>query len=261
LLIALLTDFGTRDATVASLKAALLQRLPHATLVDICHHVPQHSQREAAKLMSDYPAFFPAGTIHVAIVAPFVGKRPAMTLVTWNEQHYLAPDNGLLPAALPKEALTDARLCYSALRPHNLQEWLNATAEAIDRIASHSANQYPGMSLQTIPPEIQIDHSGSVLECRIIHADRYGNLTLNINTLQLQQNLGDKFSIEIMRNNPITSIHNHYADVPIGAPLCRITRRGMLQLAVNHGSAAQLLGVDTTDASKLFYHTVRIAAT
>lgn len=211
-------------------------------------------------MMSDYPSFFPPGTIHVAIVSPFVGKRPAMSFVKWNGQYYIAPDNGLLPAALPPEALGNARLCYTAPRPHKLPEWLNATANTIADIATDSTHGYPAMQLQSIPPEIQIDHSGSVLECRIIHADRYGNLTLNINARQLHQNLGDRFAIEIMRNTPITSIHNHYTDAAIGTPLCRITRTGMLQLAVNHGSAAQLLGVDTTDASKLFYHTIRIAA-
>jgi hypothetical protein len=259
--IALLTDFGTRDASVASIKAAILCVYPQATFADVCHHVPLHSQREAARLLNDYYGYFPEGTIHVAIVAPFVGKRPAMSLIHWQGQYFLAPDNGLLPAALPSVALHNAQLCYTAPKPYQLQQWIDATAGAIAAIANNTPLPYPPMPLQTLSPEIQIDHMGTVLECRIIHADRYGNLTLNINAQQLHQNMGNRFAIEIMRNTPITSLSTHYADVAPGMPLCRITRRGMLQIAVNHGSAAQLLGVDTTDTSKLFYHTIRVAAT
>ena len=39
-LIALLTDFGTRDWYVASIKAVILSRAPAARLVDITHDVP-----------------------------------------------------------------------------------------------------------------------------------------------------------------------------------------------------------------------------
>ncbi len=258
--IALLTDFGTRDATVASIKAAILCVCPSATFADVCHHIPLHSQREAARLLNDYYGYYPTDTVHLAIVAPFVGKRPAMSLIHWQGQYFLAPDNGLLPAALPPIALSSAQLCYTAPQPYQLQQWIDAAAHVIAAIANNTLPAYPTMPLQTLSPEIQIDHVGTVLECRIIHADRYGNLTLNINAQQLHQNMGNSFAVEIMRNTPITSLSTSYTDVASGMPLCRITRRGMLQVAVNHGSAAQLLGVDTTDTSKLFYHTVRIAA-
>ena len=39
-LITLLTDFGDRDWFVASMKGVILTINPHATIVDLSHHVP-----------------------------------------------------------------------------------------------------------------------------------------------------------------------------------------------------------------------------
>ena len=47
-LITLLTDFGNRDSFVASMKGVVLTINPHATLVDLSHHVPSHSIEDAA---------------------------------------------------------------------------------------------------------------------------------------------------------------------------------------------------------------------
>jgi len=72
--IALLTDFGLRDHYVAAMKGVMLGVCPDATLVDISHDVPPHDVRTGARVLASCYAYFPAGTVFVAVVDPGVGS-------------------------------------------------------------------------------------------------------------------------------------------------------------------------------------------
>ena len=76
--IALFTDFGTRDAYVAQMKGVILQINPHAQLIDLNHEVRRFDIRAAAYLLDASSRYFPAATIFVAVVDPGVGsaRRP-----------------------------------------------------------------------------------------------------------------------------------------------------------------------------------------
>ena len=79
-IITLLTDFGTEDYFVGAIKGVILTRSPEAVLVDITHAIPpQNVQAAAFTLSAAYP-YFPAGSIHLAIVDPGVGsdRRPIL---------------------------------------------------------------------------------------------------------------------------------------------------------------------------------------
>ena len=108
-LITLLTDFGDRDSFVASMKGVILTINPHATIVDLSHHVPPHSVEDAAYLLKSCYRYFPEGTVHVAVVDPGVGsaRRP---LIAKSEQYFfLAPDNGLLTPILAEDSEMEVR--------------------------------------------------------------------------------------------------------------------------------------------------------
>ena len=79
-LIALFTDFGTRDAYVAQMKGVILTICPHARLVDLNHDVGQFDVRGASYVLAASAVFFPAQTIFVAVVDPGVvsERRPVM---------------------------------------------------------------------------------------------------------------------------------------------------------------------------------------
>ena len=73
--IALLSDFGSRDHYVGTMKGVILGICPDATLVDISHDIPPHDVIEGALQLAASARYFPAGTIFVAVVDPGVGSR------------------------------------------------------------------------------------------------------------------------------------------------------------------------------------------
>ena len=72
--IALLTDFGTRDHYVGTMKAVMLGICPDATLVDITHDIPAHDVLAGALELAASYKYFPSSTIFLVVVDPCVGS-------------------------------------------------------------------------------------------------------------------------------------------------------------------------------------------
>src|SRR5439155_19797441 len=90
------TDFGSGSPYAAAMKGVLLGINPAARLVDISHEVPPQDVRQGAIVLAEATSWFPAGTIHVGVVDPGVGTQRRLIYARLGDQHYLAPDNGLL---------------------------------------------------------------------------------------------------------------------------------------------------------------------
>ena len=74
-IITLTTDFGPDSSYVAQMKGVLLSRNPATTIVDITHSIPPHDIARGALELDDAARWFPANTIHIAVVDPGVGTE------------------------------------------------------------------------------------------------------------------------------------------------------------------------------------------
>ena len=81
-IITLTTDFGTGSPYVAAMKGVILSINPAATIVDITHAIPPQDVQRGALVLEDTTGWFPADTIHVAVVDPGVGTERADRLRT-----------------------------------------------------------------------------------------------------------------------------------------------------------------------------------
>ena len=100
--IALLSDFGTRDHYAGTMKGVMIGICPDVTLVDITHDITPHDVMEGALQLAASCRYFPAGTIFLAIVDPGVGSSRRGIAVEAGDYRFVAPDNGVLTAALPR---------------------------------------------------------------------------------------------------------------------------------------------------------------
>ena len=72
--IALLTDFGTTDHYVGTMKGVMLGICPEADLVDISHQITAYAIAEAGFTLAQAWGCFPKGTVHLVVVDPGVGS-------------------------------------------------------------------------------------------------------------------------------------------------------------------------------------------
>jgi len=101
--IALLTDFGTKDYFVASLKGVILSINPECAIVDISHEVPEYDLTAAAFVLWACYRFFPGGTIFLTVVDPGVGSERRILLARSQRYYFIAPDNGVLSLVFKQE--------------------------------------------------------------------------------------------------------------------------------------------------------------
>src|ERR1051325_6876174 len=91
-----LTDFGTADWYVATMKAAILRDCADTALIDITHEIPQGDIVRASINLERAIAAFGPDTIHLAVVDPGVGSSRRPLIAKLAGQPIIAPDNGLI---------------------------------------------------------------------------------------------------------------------------------------------------------------------
>ena len=95
-LVALLTDFGTRDHYAGTLKGVIAGLSPDASLIDITHDIAPHDVLGGALELAAAYKYFPAGTIFLVVVDPGVGSSRRGLVAEAAEFKFVAPDNGVL---------------------------------------------------------------------------------------------------------------------------------------------------------------------
>src|SRR5436309_8040773 len=104
-IISLITDFGTKDWFVGTMKGVILGINPRASVVDITHEIAPGDIRGGAFALAASCRFFPKGSIHVAVVDPGVGSDRKAIAVRTADYCFVGPDNGVLSLALRNEKI------------------------------------------------------------------------------------------------------------------------------------------------------------
>jgi len=244
--VTLLTDFGTRDGYVGAMKGVIVSRCPTVTIADLTHDVePQDVLGGALALAASAP-WFPAGTIHVAVVDPGVGSARRPLLLEDDGALYVGPDNGLLSLAVPQP-----RTIYVLDRSDWFQAPVSATFHGRDVFASVAGHLAAGVAPARLATPIE-DFQRLFLpaprvtavgcEGEIVHCDRFGNLVTNVTAADLST-AGDGCRIEVA-GKVIDGVSRTYADAALGALVALVGSSGRLEIAVRDGSARARLALE-----------------
>src|SRR5207249_7366756 len=184
--IALLTDFGTRDHYAGTMKGVALGICPDATLVDISHEVPAHDVVGGALELAAAYRYLPAGTIFLVVVDPGVGSTRRGIAAEAGEYKFVAPDNGVLTVVLDEHPakrvveLTERRYARPTVsRTFEGRARFAPAAAWLAKGVELSALGRPAGSIQrlTLP---QPTATSEQLTGEVLRVDRFGNLITNI---------------------------------------------------------------------------------
>jgi S-adenosylmethionine hydrolase len=251
-IIALMTDFGTRDYYVGAMKGVILQINPKVTLVDISHDIDSQDFFHGAFVLRQSLPFYPVGTIFVAVVDPTVGTSRRILAARYNDRTVLAPDNGLLTLLQRDADLQEIRVVENR---RYFAATLSSTFHGRDIFAPVAAHLSRGVALADLGPAAKQIEMLSIakphflpdgsIEGEVLLIDRFGNLITNISELDLAGvSRPARFHFEVfIGTHQIGPVRHAYADVPVGQPLALIGSSQMLELAVNSGHAARELGI------------------
>ncbi len=245
-LLTLTSDFGIRDYLVAAVKAQLIQYNPGMNIVDISHNISPFNYPQAAYLCKSAIKNFPEFTYHLILVSLFESKPKQLLIAFHKNQYLICADNGLLTMILEENPEAVTGISLDDIDTKDTIHIVATMAKAIQRLAS-------GEPLQNIgTPDvdyIQKNHLRPMLgsdwiEGQILFIDNFENVIINITREQFeQQRAGRNFRIIFKRDEMIDRISDSYADVPEGEKLALFNSAGYLEIAINKGNAAGLLGL------------------
>jgi S-adenosylmethionine hydrolase len=246
-IIALLTDFGTRDHYAGTMKAVVLGICADVTLVDISHDIPAHDVLAGALELAACCKYFPAGTIFLVVVDPGVGSHRRGIAVDTGEYRFVAPDNGVLTAVLKE---MPPRRVVELTERRYARPTVSKTFEGRDRFAPAAAWLAKGVELSalgrsagdfhrlTITTPVVTDTS---VTGEVIRLDRFGNLVTNIDH-KLFNTFSHSGAIEVMAGpHLIGRVVATYADAAPGEACALFGSTDHLEIAVNAASAADQL--------------------
>jgi S-adenosylmethionine hydrolase len=245
--ITLTTDFGLRDPFVGIMKGVLLSICPSARLVDLTHGVEPQDIQGAGLALEGAVAFFPPGTVHLAVVDPGVGSARRALAVRAPGYYLVGPDDGLFTFALEEIGWTAVALTAAEYR---LPE-VSRTFHGRDVFAPAAAHLAAGVPLDRLGPPVtdpvRLPRPGCRLEDgeligEVLEADRFGNLVTSIPAARLSQLPGHgALTLEVagrLVGGPVGA----YAEGEAGEPASIVGSTGRLEIFVKGGSAQSRLG-------------------
>ena len=242
-LITLLTDFGTQDAYVGMMKGVIAGLCPQARVIYLTHEIPPQDLLAARfNLLNAYP-YFPAGTIHVAVVDPGVGTARRGVAIQTEAGWLVGPDNGIFSGILEAHP---ALAAVTLTRPDYWRTDDPSTTfhgrDIFAPVAAHLANGVPladlgeliGVESLAVLEIPAVTWAGDRVQGSVQYCDRFGNLITNLAPQHLpagpwQAQLGET----------LLPVARTYGETPLGQPLALVGSHGWLEIAVNGGSARQ----------------------
>jgi S-adenosylmethionine hydrolase len=227
----LFTDFGPWDHYLGEMKAVISTALPQLPVMDLMPCAPRCNPRASAYLLGAILETLPKDLLVIGVVDPGVGGERQILMVSTGRHWLLGPDNGLLALAA---RLPDVQVEVMDWRP----SCLSRSFHGRDLFAPAAARWLKSEPLprHAISYEAMMGADWPSDLAEVIHVDHYGNL---ISGLRLSADATGK----IRCGGESIPLAGTFCDVPAGGLFGYRNSAGLLEIAVNQGSAAERLDV------------------
>jgi len=250
--VTLTTDFGWRDYCVGVIKGNILSQGTPVLFADITHDIENYNIVQASYILKNAYKSFPKGTIHLISVNNFYKKNPRFLAIFHEGHYFIGPDNGIfsLMFTAPLQQVYELDFTSDTIVLGVKDVFAKAVSFILKKQPFHEIGKpakdiLERLSLRPITGKDQIRGS-------VIHIDNYKNVILNIDRPLFDRIRQTRdFEIYFKRYDPITTISQNYADVPIGEVLCLFNSAGLLEISVNMDKAATLFGLEVDEAIQI----------
>jgi S-adenosylmethionine hydrolase len=235
-MILLFSDFGLSGPYVGQMRTALLTHDPDAAVVDLMHDAPRGDPRAAAYLLAALAGRMPPECVCLAVVDPGVGGDRPPLIVAAGGRYFVGPGNGLFEI-LGRHA-GDARVWRIDWR----SDTISATFHGRDLFAPVAAMLAKG----NFPQATETGTAGPGANWpddlpEAIYTDGFGNVMSGLRARAME---GHTWIAAAGRVLPRART---FSDVGAGEAFWYENSIGLVEIAVNRGSAADILGLEAGD--------------
>jgi S-adenosylmethionine hydrolase len=266
--IVILTDFGTSDPYVGIMKGVINQIAPLTPIIDLTHEIPPGDIRHGAITLWQSIHYFAPGSIFLVVIDPGVGTSRRPIILKNDDYTYIAPDNGVLSFVTGENSIA-----WELSNPHLALPNPGSTFHGRDIFAPAAAHASLGVepsrfgnpygTLQRLElPRLESLHPGK-LTGQILIPDRFGNLLTSLGKFtssgssQVAFNpwVGgidpffanpETFKLELLNGKSLFWVKT-FAEIPAGDCAVLIGSSGLIEIAANRQSAANLLNLGANE--------------
>ncbi|WP_338410864.1 SAM-dependent chlorinase/fluorinase [uncultured Flavobacterium sp.] len=265
-IITLTSDFGYKDHFVGALKGKILSQFLEAKIVDISHEIDYFNIFEASYVIGAAYHSFPKNTVHIICVNTERTEGVEHIIMQWEDQYFIAADNGILNALLHKKKAQKIAEINIHDRLTDASD-MNVFATAASHIAKGGVVNVIAKEITTLRDintfQVVVSESLEEIKGSVIYIDSFGNCVTNI-TRKIFSEIVKNRNFEIkFKNKSIKRISNRYSDFKYsttktlkdfeGEYLAVFNEAGYLEIAIYNGnpstvgSATSLLGLKFRD--------------
>jgi S-adenosylmethionine hydrolase len=266
--ITLITDFGTKDHYVGSVKGALYSELNDLRIVDISHSISPFNIIEAAYIIENSYKNFPIGSIHIIGVDSEKTPEQNHLVIKLDGHYFICADNGIL-------SLLTTKIKPEKIININVHNELPSTFSVLDIFVKIAAHIYRGGSIDLVGSKIDklkelyninpiLNEKTNEIIGNVIYVDNYENIVTNI-TKKIFQDFGKSRKFEInARNYKFKQIVKSYSEAirfdinkesrkEIGKKIALFNKSDYLELSIYKsnplisGGASSLFGLNYRD--------------
>ncbi|MGD1049011.1 MAG: SAM-dependent chlorinase/fluorinase, partial [Candidatus Krumholzibacteriaceae bacterium] len=248
---------------IGVMKGVITNVNPAANIIDLCHHVSSQDVREGSFILGSSYAFFPRGTIFVAVVDPGVGSDRKNLIVTTEDYCFVAPDNGILTSIF--EGAKVERVYQVVPGKYTLAPRGSTFfgRDIFAPVAAHlSLGVLPGemgsevKSVLTVPAIRPYVNEHGEISGRAVYVDTFGNIITNVEEAYLASVFPGKVQrddlVIRLAGQRIKGIRKYYEQGECGKLVAIVNSWGYVEIAVNRGSAFQYLGLKEKKSLEIF---------
>ncbi|GAB6188890.1 S-adenosyl-l-methionine hydroxide adenosyltransferase family protein [Marinitoga arctica] len=258
-MIAFFTDWGNDSHYVGVCKGVMKTINKNAEIIDVLHETKKFDPKVNAYILHRFSKDFPEGTIFLSVIDAGVGsnRKPVIMKAKKRNYYFIAPDNGLL--TLVAEEYGIDKLVEISNEKYFFKKQYSTTFHGRDIFSPAAAYLSKGVPLEEFGPELddinlfrykKPEIKNESIEGEIIFFDTFGNIQTNI-----PAELGDtlfKKDDEIIIHLEDRKIKAYYerifSDVLPGELLIHPESTGFLEIAINQGSAKDVLELESEGA-------------
>ncbi len=243
MIITLTTDFDDSEY-VGAVKGVIYSICGKARVVDITHGIRKFDVRHAAYVVGTATPYFPRGTIHLVVVDPGVGTERKAVILKTPDYIYIGPDNGCFSFVDEVEKIIQ-------IPPPG--RGVSTTFHGRDVFAPIAAKLACGYEPAEFGSEVDSFKKLRIAGPRkkrgeitgeVLCVDAFGNVITNINSELLNLGYGEVLKVKLKHRELEMPFLKSYGHGVEGQLLALIGSSGYLELAVNRGDAAAVLGVN-----------------
>jgi S-adenosylmethionine hydrolase len=251
--VTLTTDWGIKDFYAGAFKGALLSEVENIVIVDISHQVHPFDVLNGAFIFRNAYRKFPNGTIHVIGLVAQVSNGQGLLVIRNEGQYFIGMNDGFFSLVFD-EMPGDIISIDPSDEKHTAFDQAAVIKATVHLLKEGSFNDL-GKPVKSFVQKTHLRPviEESIIKGTVIYIDAFENVITNI-TEELFEKTGKgrKFEINARRNEYIiTALSEKYNDVERGQLLALFNSAGYLELALNQGNAAGLLGMKYGDIVRI----------